>query len=377
MLFNLIVKLFGAELVTSSEGANKDSLVSTILADATILLVEDNEINRQVAREILTKAGIRVHEALNGQDALDFLDRTSVDLVLMDIQMPIMDGHGAATRIRAQAKFRELPIIAMTAHAMLEDIEKSQKSGMNDHISKPFDPEELIKIIAKWIKPRPTNESHEPVPAETEPSDSLIPETLPGIDVQLGLKRVLGNEKLYTNLLLLMDEKYANAADEISQSITDNLNDKAVGIAHSVKGTSGMLGADKLFEIAGELENSMASDAGLMDENILKQFRYELDVVIQGIASLKNISPDKTSLNQHAQVSDLKELQAVLHKLRPHLIKGAPVKCREATQKIKLLGWPRELQPLISRLLQSVEEYDFKKALAKLEQVEKNLKDLK
>ncbi len=127
------------------------------LRGARVLLVEDNEINQEIATEMLSLAGIQVVVANHGQEALSILDNTVVDLVLMDIQMPIMDGYEATQRLRADNRFADLPILAMTANVMEEDRRKAHETGMNGHIAKPVNPKELFQIIGNWINIDPTN----------------------------------------------------------------------------------------------------------------------------------------------------------------------------------------------------------------------------
>ena len=123
------------------------------LKGALVLLVEDNELNQELAMEVLTMNGINVEVASNGMEALKLLDEQTFDGILMDCQMPIMDGYEATRKIREQDKFRELPVIAMTANVMKHDVEKCLEVGMNDHIAKPLDPDVMFLTMAKWIKP--------------------------------------------------------------------------------------------------------------------------------------------------------------------------------------------------------------------------------
>jgi CheY-like chemotaxis protein len=120
---------------------------------AWILLVEDNEINQQVARELLEGAGLPVAIATNGEEAVGAVKKKDFEAVLMDVQMPVMDGYQATREIRKDERLKGLPIIAMTAHAMTGDREKCLKAGMNDYVSKPIDPDELFFTLVKWIKP--------------------------------------------------------------------------------------------------------------------------------------------------------------------------------------------------------------------------------
>lgn len=370
-LFNLVVETLGKGLVVRN-GGTQASDSSDSLEGTKVLLVEDNEINRQVAQEILASVGIQVFEAFNGQEAIDFLDENEVDLVLMDIQMPIMDGHEATKLLRKQERFKDLPIIAMTAHAMVDDIKKSAEIGMNGHIAKPFDPDELFEILGKWVHNGDTPHAKAKVEEAGEPEDSL-PKKLEGIDVELGLKRARGNEKLYRNLLLLLDEKYADAAKEIEQAITEGRREDGVSLAHSVKGTSGMLGAMELFEAASTLE------AKLDDENVvdasreLEAFTSELDVVIGSISVIKKIGDSETELSSEGEESPTEELLEVLTNLKEPLGLGAPVECRQGAEAAKELVWPASQLDDVTKILKLIAEYDFKKALSLVEKVEQAL----
>jgi PAS domain S-box-containing protein len=376
-LFNLVVETLGKGMVTLSEAARPEKALDK-LAGKRVLLVEDNEINRQVAQEILASIGVEVSEAFNGQSALEFLEKNDVDLVLMDIQMPVMDGHEATRRIREQARFEDLPIIAMTAHAMLADIEMSKEVGMNDHIAKPFDPDDLFAVLTKWLTRGGDEAASGPAragkKAERPASDKeSLPAMMKGIDVQLGLRRARGNEKLYRTLLLLLDEKYADAAGQIGEDLAAGDVEAAVALAHSVKGTSGMLGAMDLFEAAGALEKAL--DQGDEDAAVpLAAFTTRLDEVVRSIGVLKESGDQESEFPEEGDPAPVEELLASLDGLRSPLSQGAPVECRERSGDVKALVWPTETQGEVKQLLKFIAEYDFKKALAVLEELEAGLK---
>ncbi|WP_207259862.1 response regulator [Desulfovibrio sp. Huiquan2017] len=375
-LFNLVVETLGKGMVTLNEAVRPEEALDR-LAGKRVLLVEDNEINRQVAQEILASIGVDVSEAHNGQAALEFLEEHDVDLILMDIQMPVMDGHEATRRIRSQARFKDLPIIAMTAHAMLADIEKSKEVGMNGHIAKPFDPDDLFAVLTKWLVKGDEQAAASAAPGRhPEPPSGnadALPAMMDGIDVQLGLRRARGNEKLYRTLLLLLDEKYANAAELIGEQLAAGDIDAAVALAHSVKGTSGMLGAMGLFEAAGELEKALDQRETETAEQ-LAAFTVRLDEVVRSIGELKRAGGKEPDFPQHGEVAPREELLASLDGLRLPLSQGAPVDCRERGEAVRKLVWPTEVQTEVAQLLKLIAEYDFKKGLALLEELETALK---
>jgi len=371
-LFNLIIETLGKDMVVKTATANNDTIART-LAGAKVLLVEDNEINRQVAEEILSSVGIKTFEALNGRDALEFLEDNDVDLVLMDIQMPVMDGHEATVEIRKQKRFESLPIVAMTAHAMVEDVDKSRESGMDDHITKPFDPDDLFEVLVRWIKPPTKGEEDKgaEVPGVSNPGS--LPDVMEGIDIELGLKRSRGNEKLYKNLLLLLDEKYADAGDKIDAALEEGRREDAVSLAHSVKGTSGMLGAMELFVAAGDLEDALGTDSRHEFDVEFSRFAKELGTVIESIRVLKDVSDSETTLKQSSETSNRMDLLSALDEMKEPLKLGAPVVCRENAQVIRSLVWPARLESDVQQLLLFIAEYDFKKARGLIEEIEKEL----
>lgn len=370
-LFNLVVETLGKDLVTKSSHSG-EGRTGAQLAGARVLLVEDNEINRQVAQEILSSVGIETFEAVNGKEALEFLKSNDVDLVLMDIQMPIMDGYEATVAIRKQEQLKDLPIVAMTAHAMVADIEKSKAAGMSDHIAKPFDPEDLFMVLSRWIKKEVGGKGGTVKEGGSMPNHSL-PETMEGFDMELGLRRARGNEKLYRNLLILLDDKYGDAADQIQAALDEGRREDGVSLAHSVKGTSGMLGANDLFEASSRLELAL-DDASIEDVSAeFESFRKELAIVINSIATIKDVADDATAVKSGDGVSPISELKEALEELRVPLSQGAPVECRAGADAVRALVWPTNVEVSVSQLLRFIAEYDFKKALPLLKEIGEQL----
>ncbi|MGR8931550.1 MAG: transporter substrate-binding domain-containing protein, partial [Gammaproteobacteria bacterium] len=215
LLLNAIMSAFGRADVCGSysrKHMEADDTDIKALHGATILLVEDNEINLELAMELLTSNGLNVEVARDGSQALEVLATQDFDGVLMDCQMPVMDGYEATRQIRQLPRFGDLPILAMTANAMAGDREKVLAAGMNDHIAKPINVTELFQTLAKWVKP---SGSPLPSPVSTSQSKSVtVMQSLDGIDVAEGLDRVAGNSELYLKLLRRLSESYAHFADE-------------------------------------------------------------------------------------------------------------------------------------------------------------------
>ena len=225
------------------------------IAHARVLLVDDVELNRTVAQALLAETGVRVDMATHGREALDKVLATAYDLVLMDIQMPEMDGLTATREIRRHAHLRGLPIIAMTAHAMHGDRERSLQAGMQDHLTKPIDPDALHAALLRWIAPRQTARatggSTTPAPAPEIPS-------LPGVDTARGLEHTLGRPELYLRLLGDFVRESANCGQAIAAAEQAADWPLARRLAHSLKSASATIGATELAQQARRLEDGYA-----------------------------------------------------------------------------------------------------------------------
>jgi len=319
VMFNTIMEVFGREVERGPRirtAQDPSAAAMQKIRGARILLVEDNEINQQVALEILTGAGLQVTLAANGQEAVTAAQSQEFDAVLMDIQMPVMDGYAATRRIREwekelkahssklQAEDRGqrtevrqqstdkggqttadrqqeieigsqdsvLPIIAMTAHAMTGDREKSLAVGMNDHVAKPIDPRELFMTLEKWVRPaadrEPARWSPPPAPEKVSAGDTAkissrsqpqtggddFPQSLPGFNLAEGLKRLQENRKLYRKLLLDFADNYAATADEIHQALVAGDYSRVHSLVHNIKGLAGNLSATAVQAAATEMD---------------------------------------------------------------------------------------------------------------------------
>ncbi len=227
------------------------------LPAARILLVEDNMINQEVARELLKRHGLQVTVADDGKQAVEIATQQEFDLIFMDIQMPRMDGYQATDLIRQHLKTKKLPIIAMTAHAVKGDREKCLAAGMDDYISKPIKADVLSQLITQYLgitKKPPATRANQ---AETN-KDLLVIETMfpviAGIDFQEGLKRLKNNHTLYKKLLCLFVSKHADTIAEIEQALAENNRTEAKLKVHTIKGAAGNLGATAVAEQACQLE---------------------------------------------------------------------------------------------------------------------------
>jgi len=259
---SLASTLFQRELPDEGDADNGEGIPEGILR-APVLVVEDNEINQQVAREILSSHKFKVDIVENGQLAVEAVHNKNYSLVLMDIQMPVMDGLKAARTIRADFNYQQLPILAMTANAMSGDEERSLAAGMQGHIAKPIDEKLLIKAIIKWAIPGDyTNDQQQDVAAVPEQNEpAKCPLRIPqvkGIEFEAALKRLQYNVELYLKLVEQLYETYQSSATKVSDFITRGQHESARRYFHSLKGAAANLGFTQLQNKAADLEQFMA-----------------------------------------------------------------------------------------------------------------------
>jgi PAS domain S-box-containing protein len=252
------------------------------------LLVEDNAINQQVARELLEMAGVGVTIAGDGQTALDILAHTAVDVVLMDVQMPVMDGYTATGLIRARPGMADLPIIAMTAHAMKGDRERCLEAGMNDHLAKPIDPKILVRVLLRWLTGRPpVDPARLAVPPALPPTPPIAPMSdrgapPPGIDMETALLNVDGETELLDRIWRGFAESHRRDATLIGAAVDAGNRDDATRLAHTLKGTAATIGALDLSNRAALVERSLSTD-GSLDPEAMEALSRALDRVITGL----------------------------------------------------------------------------------------------
>ncbi len=256
MLVDMLVEIFAPE----HRAAAREAVAATTydLNGLRVLLAEDNAINQQIAAELLEGVGVSIDVANNGREALNMLSAnggdTRYDLVLMDLQMPEMDGYQATAHIRDTPSLAELPIIAMTAHATAEERDRCLAAGMRGHITKPIDPELLYRTLMQFHRPGQTAMTAKPldrIPRSPELSE------IAGLDVVDGLNRVAGNTKLYRSLLGQFVDQESDVVPVIRAALAREDFVLAERMMHTLKGVSGNLGAKALGGLAAELERSL------------------------------------------------------------------------------------------------------------------------
>jgi len=369
LLDSVLLALKGEVYSSSPNKLKSDADIAALasLKGAMVLLVEDNEINQELAIELLTNAQISVQLANNGLEALQLLKTESFDGVLMDLQMPEMDGMTATQEIRKQEKFIKLPIIAMTANAMVGDKEAVLEAGMNDYISKPINVSEMFITMAKWIKP-----SVKPalVIKDLEPiEDTTAIADIAGINIKEGLSRANNNKKLYQKLL----SKFALNYDDFSPAFKTALIDKNKELAqrqvHTLKGIAGTVGAEQIYKEATELEQALIENVNF--SIILDKLDKSLQTVIKSINKLNYPETVKTNapslpVDHQLILNTLTELSKLVQQYNT----GASDFIEQHAEMLK----PFFKRNDESKITKAIESYDFDKAQEILNRILENIK---
>lgn len=262
------------------------------LSGVHLLLVEDNEVNREFASELLHSAGAAVDVAVNGAQALGMVQQHHYDAVLMDIQMPVMDGLEATQKIRALAgnngepRFAQLPIIAMSALAMRQDVERSRELGMSDYVTKPVNPEELIALLKRWVRPLAAHLSGS-IPGAALPDDLL---SMSALDARTGVHRIGGKVEAYRRQLRRFATHYADAVERLCNLAQREGAVAAEAYCHALKGVAGNLSAGALFEQVSMIDVRLKQ--GLLPEpQMLAEMAQRLRAVLADIERMESAAP--------------------------------------------------------------------------------------
>lgn len=364
----------------TNSGSNHDF---SPIHHARILLVDDVEINRMVALALLEETGVQVDTAEHGRQALDMLNRTRYDLILMDIQMPEMDGLTATREIRKQPSHANLPIVAMTAHARASDREASLQAGMNDHLTKPVNQNELYHTLLKWIPHRQVDAAQTPVPAAaplpapattSQPAGGIpgLP-VLPGIDSEVGLRHSLNKPDLYLRILSRFPLDFANNIKDMRQAIATGDWPLARRLAHSLKSGAATIGAIELSTQARHAELALA-EAQQPEADALEFMEQELQRLcglLAGLHSSTGAAKTTEPATAPAGTAALKQIEQLEHLLAND---DAGALALLAPLHESLPGQPA-IQALLDELNTQIEDIEYEAALALLPELRSLLQE--
>lgn len=363
-MLDVILMAMGKEVVSKLNEEKSDSRAEEAvnrLSGANVLLVEDNVMNQELASELLTLNNISVTIAENGQEALDMLRKDTFDGVLMDCQMPVMDGYTAAREIRQVPEWKNLPILAITANAMAGDREKVLNSGMNDHIAKPISVKEMFITMAKWIKPsNPTYVTEKTFQVEPEIN---IPQ-LPGVDIERGLATTQNNKALYLRLLHRFSESNQSFSSEFNNAVERNDDETAIRLAHTLKSTAGNIGAMSVYELAKQLETALNQDDDTA-QDIFQSLLDALSDVLMGLTAIK----ERKVVQEPADPQKIVELVTQLEEQ----IEDYDTDASETIKKLESLIYKQALLQPLKQLVSAVHAYDFEGAEEKLGEFKQQL----
>ena len=371
LLYDTLVDLFGITGIDHRFRPRKDDTVH----DATgirVLLVEDNEMNQQVATELLESAGAIVTVANHGGEAVKILTAggqpPAFDVAFMDLQMPEMDGFTATRLLRSDPRLRKFPIIAMTAHALVEERQRCLDAGMNDHVSKPIDPDNLFATLLRWTKPRPKQAVESPVPVTNikAPDEVALPE-IAGIKIADGLNRVAGNRRLYRDLLGQFAAKQGDAAAQISTALESGDLKLAERVAHTVKGVAGNLGITEVQFVAQKLEKSLRDGEGTVS-TVLVEFASVMGAQVRAIEEALRDSATARPEEVQASPFDRKVAAAAVARLRI-LLEASDGDAEESFRSLQDAVTGVVEKSYLDGLSTSINDFDFDAALVKLDEI--------
>jgi signal transduction histidine kinase/DNA-binding response OmpR family regulator/ABC-type phosphate/phosphonate transport system substrate-binding protein/HPt (histidine-containing phosphotransfer) domain-containing protein len=361
LLYNVIMDIFGDRIKKECETIMDSSSLKkelTTLKGSQLLLVEDNHMNREIIHGMIAPSGIVIEDAHNGEEAVKKLQQSpdKYELILMDIQMPVMDGYEATQQIRQLDT--DIPIVALTANAMVQDIKKTREYGMNAHLNKPIEVEKLFTTLLKYMTPK-----NEAVVPEVCENLNMMSETLPEfkyIDTTDGLRRLVGDAVLYSKILRNFATEYQNSFEELRQLLHNDI-DAAKRITHTIKGLSASIGAKSLHDVVEKLDETL-------DESLLPSFEIELRNVVDEIKNSplfdepRETQKTKDTISQENRDELMEKLVNAIKKRRPPLIQ--PIIDSLETHELS----PSDTE-MIKTIKVLIKKYKFKQALEEINKV--------
>jgi signal transduction histidine kinase/DNA-binding response OmpR family regulator/ABC-type phosphate/phosphonate transport system substrate-binding protein/HPt (histidine-containing phosphotransfer) domain-containing protein len=370
-LFNAIMDAFGKEKYKKMRPLSRLLTDSTVykrrLKGFRVLVVEDNPTNQEIAVAILESAGIIPDTAINGSVAVEKISKNRYDAVLMDIQMPEMNGFQATRKIRHDLSITDLPIIAMTAHAMRGDEEKCMIAGMDGYVAKPVEQARLFQLLWRLLKNRRPVLEAEPLPSQAEPDTRVpgfdtraLPDKVPGIHIREALENMRLEPAVYRRIIYGFRRNNLHIMDSMQQALEEKDTDRLTALAHSLKGSSSNIGAHDLESASKKLE---AAAANQLDCSVLEPLAQKvgeaLGIVLTSILQLENANEDDPVVDTSGETSDNGSFKEVVDELAEALRLADPEDINRILSHVKgFAQWRR--YSAVERL---IKQYDYDEAL--------------
>jgi len=359
--------------VSKDEIALSVDAFRNVLNGTKVLVVEDNEINMELSLDLLADVGITADFATNGLEAIDKVNRHTYELVLMDIQMPYMDGLSATREIRKKPDCQLLPILAMTAHAMKGEREKSLEAGMNDHITKPIDPMLLYAAICKFTGRTPVITEATSANEEKQENEAVL--SIAGLNTEAGLYRSGGNTKVFYKLLQSFSQKYANLGAQISELLDNDNTDELAALMHTFAGVAGNMGAEQLYErsiLLSQQAKKAANDHIRLSElpisDDLNTIIEESNRLIEGIT--REIPVSKAVEESLLSEQSTEEAKEKIGRLSDLIRENNPEAANYASQIIGAYKFSEAQHIAIRAAFEQLEQFEFDEALVRLNAIQ-------
>jgi len=380
LLFDTTMEIFGFKTCTSNQSYISGLVYPEEFSNISVLLVEDNAVNQLVATEILQSAGVKVKKADSGKEAIEMVKEHRFDAVLMDVQMPEMDGLESTKFIRKKLLLNELPIIAMTANAMYGDREKCLLSGMNDYVPKPIDRKDLFSALRNNISSLKNISQHQLENISyTAGTNNKLSYSLPGLELDEGIERLGGSWQQYINIINDFCRTYENFSKEMRTFLGENNFKEARIKAHSLKGAAGNISAIDVKLAAQALEKSCVDEN--MDQAVSKitTVEDELFVVKESLEKLNSDqnTSSETSSSDHLKLGNI-ELKKLINKLKTSIEDFDPVQSESFSKQLSSCFQDSpdhsSLLSLSMTLKQQIIDYEFVEAKRTLEKLTQRIK---
>ncbi len=343
---------------------SEDKALGAVRLDGVkILVVEDNLLNRQVIVEILQNRGASVTVAENGRVALNKLEQEIFDMVLMDLQMPEMDGFEATHRIKAIPDYRALPIVVMSAAVMPEERARCRIAGADDFVAKPVDPSDLERVLVKWLKRLNVKEASGRVNSGPGFTTSTVElPDLPGFDIDRALRMVDGNAVLLRRLLIDFADEHSNSPAQFDRLMQEQRYDEVAAMLHTIKGLAGHLGADPLSRAAASLEQVIHSRPNSdLYRSLIEQLQQTVDAITNALTAFETNDIQTSS-------ADEKAIAHVLNDLLPYVEERelVPEASLDALSELHHLG---QVGEMLKRLREQLDKFDYSGAMTTIERL--------